>query len=72
MNYLNELYGLAAFLRPLDPYIRADGKQLGQLIYPVVAEMIKYQGNTYYLPMIISTGNHLVYYNKDHFCRGGA
>jgi multiple sugar transport system substrate-binding protein len=71
MNYLNELYGLAAFLQPLDPFIKADGKDLGQLIYPVVAEMIQYQGRTYYLPLLISTGNHLIYYNKEHFAEVG-
>lgn len=64
-------YGDAGFLLPLDPFVAADGTTFHDIIYPGIADSITWQDQTFYLPLTVNVGRHLMYYNRSMFEEGG-
>jgi len=62
-------FGADGYLLPLEPLAEKDGTPIKELIYPSVAEMILWDGTTYYLPQLIDAD--FLYYNGDMFAQAG-
>ena len=58
-------------LLALDDFAKADGLTFDSMIYPSIAEAIVADGKTYFLPMTINLGRHLMYYNTRLFWEAG-
>lgn len=65
------VYGDGGFLLPLDPFVEAENLTFYDLIYPGIADSIVWNGQTYYLPLTINVGRHLMYYNRSMFAEQG-
>ena|GEM_PF-2898855 len=64
-------FGRQGTLMALDGFAQREGITFDQLIYPSIAEAIVADGLTYFLPMTINLGRHLLYYNARMFREGG-
>jgi ABC-type glycerol-3-phosphate transport system substrate-binding protein len=64
-------FGERGFLSPLTPFAAKDKTSIKSMIYPGVADAIAVKGETWYLPMTMNVGRHLMYYNTAHFEQAG-
>lgn len=58
-------------LRGVGDLIESDGINIDETFYPAEAEVSRYQGEMYGLPLAVGGGNFLIYWNKDHFRDAG-
>jgi multiple sugar transport system substrate-binding protein len=64
-------YASKKTILPLDDYLRREGINLDDLVYPSEAYHCRYNGTTYALPQAIGSGFFLFYYSKDTFEKAG-
>lgn len=64
-------YGDGGFLLPLDSFVQAEGTTFHDMIYPGIADSIIWKDQTYYLPLTVNVGRHLMYYNQSMFEESG-
>lgn len=64
-------FGAQGFLQPLEPFAAAEGTTIGALMYENIADAVVWDGKTFYLPMTLNVGRHLMYYNEDMFWEAG-